>query len=38
MNNNLPYDLDKEEQALLEAYEQGDYVSVPDLEKHKKRT
>ena len=32
---NLPYDLTDEEQEILKAYENGEYVSVPDLEKRK---
>lgn len=30
-----PYDLTDEEQEILDTYEKGEYVSVPDLEKRK---
>lgn len=36
MSNNLPYDLDPEEQELLDAYENGEFESVPDLKARKK--
>lgn len=36
MSNNLPYDLDPEEQELLDAYENGELESVPDLKARKK--
>lgn len=36
MSQYLPYDLDQEETEILEAYERGEYVSVPDLEARKK--
>lgn len=32
---NQPYDLTDEEQELLEAYDKGDFVPTPDLEKRK---
>lgn len=32
----LPYDLDPEEQELLESVERGEWVSVPNLEERKK--
>jgi len=35
-NHYYHIDLDDEERELLEAYEKGEFVSVPDLEKRKK--
>lgn len=34
--NNLPYDLGKEEMDILEAFERGEFKSVPNLEERKK--
>ncbi len=36
MNNNLPYDLEKEEIDILEAFERGEFKSVPNLVERKK--
>jgi len=36
MNNNLPYDLEKEETNILEAFERGEFKRVPNLEERKK--
>ena len=34
---NTPYSLTDEEQEILDAYENGEYVSVPDVEKTKQK-
>ncbi len=34
---NIPYSLTDEEQEILESYENGEYVSIPDLEKTKQK-
>jgi hypothetical protein len=34
---NQPYNLTDEEQEILEAYENGEFVSVPDFEKTKQK-
>jgi predicted DNA binding CopG/RHH family protein len=36
MSNNLPYDLEKEEVDILEAFERGEFKSVPKLAARKK--
>lgn len=36
MSNNLPYDLDKEEEELLQAFENGEFESVPNFEQRKR--
>lgn len=36
MSNNLPYDLDKEEEELLRVFEGGEFKSVPNFEQRKK--
>jgi len=36
MSNNLPYDLDKEEEELLHAFEKGEFETVPNLEQRKR--
>lgn len=36
MNNNLPYDLEREEMDILEAFEHGEFRSIPNPEERKK--
>ena len=36
MSSNLPYDLDKEEEKLLNAFENGEFKSVPNFEQRKR--
>jgi predicted DNA binding CopG/RHH family protein len=36
MSNNLPYDLNEEEEELLNAFESGEFKSVPNFEQRKK--